>query len=62
VQNRKNNRLKHGPESNLRRPRAAAWPKGKKQKISVEQLAGHLEKIKVSDAGLREVIYEDERL
>jgi hypothetical protein len=38
------------------------YPKGKKQKITVDQLAGHLGEIKVGAANLREVIYEDERL
>jgi len=38
------------------------YPKGKKRKISVAQLAGHLGEIKVRSADLREVIYEDERL
>jgi hypothetical protein len=38
------------------------YPRGKKRKISVGQLAGHLGEIKVSAAALREVIYGDERL
>ncbi len=38
------------------------YPKGKKRKINVAQLAGHLGEIKVSAANLREVIYEDDRL
>jgi predicted DNA-binding protein len=37
------------------------YPKGKKKKISVDQLAGHLGEIKVSAAQLRAVLYEDER-
>jgi metal-responsive CopG/Arc/MetJ family transcriptional regulator len=38
------------------------YPKGRKQKITVAQLAGHLGAIKVSAADLREAIYEDDRL
>jgi len=38
------------------------YPKGKKRKISVAQLAGHLGEIKVSAADIREALYEDERL
>jgi metal-responsive CopG/Arc/MetJ family transcriptional regulator len=38
------------------------YPNGKKRKISVDQLAGHLGVIKVRAADLREAIYEDERL
>jgi len=38
------------------------YPKGKKRKITVDQLAGHLGEIKVSAADLREVICEDKRL
>lgn len=37
------------------------YPKGKKRKITVGQLTGHLGEIKVSAPNLREVIYEDER-
>ena len=37
------------------------YPKGKKRKISVEQLAGHLGEIKVSAADLKDVIYGDDR-
>ena len=38
------------------------YPKGKKRKITVEHLAGHLGEIKVSTADLRETLYEDERI
>jgi predicted DNA-binding protein len=38
------------------------YPKGKKRKISVDQLTGHLGEIKVSAADIREVIYGDDRL
>jgi len=38
------------------------YPKGKKRKITVDELAGHLGEIMVSAADLREVIYEDNRL
>ena len=37
------------------------YPKGKKRKISVDQLAGHLGEIKVSAADLKDVIYGDDR-
>lgn len=37
------------------------YPKGKKRKISVGQLAGHLGEINVSAAELKEVLYEDDR-
>lgn len=37
------------------------YPKGKKRKISVDQLAGHLGEIKVSASNLRQVIYGDDR-
>ncbi len=37
------------------------YPKGKKRKITVNHLAGHLGKIKVSAADLREVIYGEDR-
>jgi predicted DNA-binding protein len=36
------------------------YPKGKKQKITVDQLAGHLGEIKVSAADLKDVIYGDD--
>lgn len=38
------------------------YPKGKKRKITIDQLAGHLGQIKVSAADLREVLHEDDRL
>jgi predicted transcriptional regulator len=38
------------------------YPKGKKKRITVDQLAGHLREIKVSAAQLREILYEDDRL
>jgi len=38
------------------------YPKGKKKKITVDQLAGHLGEIKVSASELREVLYEEDRL
>ena len=37
------------------------YPKGRKKKISVDQLAGHLGEIKISAGELRDVLYEDER-
>jgi len=37
------------------------YTKGKKQKINVVQLAGHLGEIKISAANLRKVLYEDKR-
>jgi len=38
------------------------YPKGKKKKITVDQLSGHLGEVKVSASQLREVLYEDDRL
>jgi len=38
------------------------YPKGKKRKITLDQLAGHLGEIKVSAADLKDVIYGDDRL
>jgi hypothetical protein len=37
------------------------YPKGKKRKITLDQLAGHLGEIKVSAADLKDVIYGDDR-
>jgi hypothetical protein len=37
------------------------YPKGKKRKITLDQLAGHLGEIKVSAANLKDVIYGDDR-
>jgi len=37
------------------------YPKGKKRKITLDQLAGHLGEIKVSTAGLKDVIYGNDR-
>lgn len=37
------------------------YPKGKKKRITVEQLSGHLGEVKVSASQLREVLYEDNR-
>ena len=38
------------------------YPKGKKRKITLDQLAGHLGEIKVSAADLKDVIYGDDRM
>jgi len=38
------------------------YPKEKKKRITVDQLAGHLGEVKVSAAELRDVLYEDDRL
>jgi len=38
------------------------YPKGKKKRITVDQLSGHLGEVKVSASQLREVLYEDDRL
>jgi metal-responsive CopG/Arc/MetJ family transcriptional regulator len=37
------------------------YPKDKKRKITLDQLAGHLGEIKVSAADLKDVIYRDDR-
>jgi len=37
------------------------YPKGKKRKITLDQLAGHLGEIKVSATDLKDVIYGDDR-
>lgn len=37
------------------------YPKGKKKKISVDQLAGHLGEIKINAADLKDAIYGDDR-
>jgi hypothetical protein len=37
------------------------YPNGKQQKVTVDQLAGHLGEIKVAATNLREAIYEEEQ-
>jgi hypothetical protein len=37
------------------------YPKGKKRKITIDHLAGHLGEIKVSAADLKDAIYGDDR-
>ena len=38
------------------------YPKGKKKRVTVDQLSGHLGEVKVRASQLREVLYEDDRL